>query len=124
MLQAMQRKFIVIGCIITLLLAGYMFHEHIVDARRNAAYHAAIAPFERDLNRGMSKDTVEEYLHVHKIQYNTVHVGGSPGERIEIQIGEEPGSLVCDPWRVSAALEFDQQSHLTDIHIVKIGTCL
>jgi hypothetical protein len=124
MLQAMQRKFIVIGCIITLLLATGMLYQHIVQARRNAAYDAAIAPFERDLKRGMAKETVEEYLHAHNLKYNTVQVGGSPGERIEIQIGEESGSLFCDPWRVSAALELDQQAHLTDIHIVKTGTCL
>ena len=95
-----------------------------MQARRDAAYGAAIGPFERDLNRGMDKETVEEYLHAHNVQYNTVRVGGSPGQRIEIQIGEEPGSLFCDPWRVYAALEFDEHSHLTDFHIVKVGTCL
>ena len=124
MLVEMKGKLVVIACVLALLAAGYLLYEHITHLHREAAYHAAIAPFERDLTHGMSKASVEDYLRARNIEHNTVQVGGSPGPRIEVQIGEEPGSLVCAPWRVYAAFEFNSQDALTDIHIVKVGTCL
>jgi len=118
----MKGKVVVIGCVITVLLASDMLYQHIMQARREAIYETSIAPLKRDLSRGMTKADVEQYLTARHIEHN--HVGEIEGERIEIQIGEEPGSLFCEPWRVYAALEFNEQSHLTDIHIVKVGTCL
>lgn len=124
MLLHMKGKLVVIACTLALLVAGYLLNDGISHRRREAAYHSAIAPFQRDLSHGMSKASVEDYRRAHNIEHYTVQVGGSPGPRIEVQIGEEPGSLVCEPWRVYAAFEFDSQNRLTDIHIVRVGTCL
>jgi hypothetical protein len=36
----------------------------------------------------------------------------------------EAGNLLCEPWNVYVALEFDTTENLRDIHIRRIGTCL
>jgi hypothetical protein len=119
-----KRKLIVAALLLVLSICTWIVHEHFERSRHHSAYQAAIAPLEHDLAIGMDRTGVQQYLHVHNIQYHSVRVGGSDGERIEIRIGEEPGSLVCDPWQVYAALEFSPQQTLTNIHVVKVGTCL
>jgi hypothetical protein len=42
----------------------------------------------------------------------------------EIKIGEDADELLCEPWNVYVALEFDTTEKLRDIHIRRIGTCL
>ncbi len=105
---------------------------------RQVAYDAAIAPFRHDLPLGMSRTEVKQYLDSKGIDYISAGYGPD-AETYTIEIGEEPGSLVCESWKVYIALEFQpsdkttdsrdrreacEADKLTDIHIRKIGTCL
>lgn len=95
------------------------------ERRRDAAYAAAIAPLKRALLIGMTKTEVEAYLRKREVQYHAVRYGGSPNETYEYNIGKEPGDgFICEEWNVYAAMEFDSNNRLTDVHVRKIGTCL
>lgn len=118
------------------LFAGWAMHLKIAQARRETAYRAAMMPFQRDLVTGMSRAAVEKYLDSRKVEYHWESSGGA--ESFLIEIGKEPGGLVCNPWKVYIELEFvpstklgdqarnelDPSDDLKHIKITKLGTCL
>lgn len=71
----------------------------------------------------MSRADVQKYLDSRKVAYNTVRTGRE-ADTLEIEIGEEPGSIVCERWKVYVALEFSSVDRLREVHITKFGTCL
>ena len=79
-----------------LLGLAWVAHSKVAEARREVAYRAAIAPFERDLRLGMNRAEVQSYLASRKVVYHPVRYGGSDADTYEIEIGEEPGSLFCE----------------------------
>jgi hypothetical protein len=58
------------------------------------------------------------------VNFYAVRYGGSDADTYEIKIGEEPDGVVCEPWTVYVALEFNAADRLREVHIRKIGTCL
>jgi hypothetical protein len=99
-------------------------YSKVTQARREAAYRAAIAPFERDLAVGMDRAEVEKYLDLRKANYHAVRYGGSDADTYEIKIGEEPDNFPCERWTVYIALEFNATEKLREVHVRKVGTCL
>src|SRR5260370_40643299 len=119
-----MRKIIVFAVLGATAVSAWLMCSRITKARRETAYHAAIAPFQRDLTMGTPRADVKKYLDARNIDYHVVRVGGSEADTYEIKIGEEPGSLVCEPWNVYVALDFSSEDTLRDIHIRRVGTCL
>jgi len=123
--RSSKRKFTTLAVSATLLISTWIVYSRFSQYRREAKYRAAIEKFQRDFPVGVGRPLVEAYLHLHGISYNIT--GDRPigaGDTYQIKIGEDPGSLVCDPWRVYVALEFDSADKLQQIHIKKLGTCL
>lgn len=83
-----------------------------------------MAPFQRDLRLGTARTDVAKYLTSRNIVYNGVKYGGADGWTYQVKVGEEPGNLVCEPWMVYIAMEFDASDRLYDVHLRKVGTCL
>ena len=119
-----MRKGIVLAVFVVALITTWLTYSKITQARREASYGVAIAPFKRDLRIGMDRTEVKNYLNSHSVICNAVHYGGSDGETCEIKIGEEPDGIFCNPRTVYIALEFSPADKLREIHIRKIGTCL
>ena len=117
-------KGVALAVFVVVLVATWLTYSKIVQARREASYRVAIAPFKRDLRVGMDRTEVKNYLNSHSYICNTVRYGGSGGDTCEIKIGEEPGGMFCDPWTVYVALEFSPDDKLREIHIRKSGTYL
>lgn len=100
------------------------------DARRReakrveAAELIQLAPYERDLRVGMTKEQVEQYLALRQTAY-VKSERGSEGFTYEVKVGEEKGDgIACDRWYVYAAMDFDDGEKLSKIHLVKVGHCL
>ena len=119
-----MRKGVVLAVFVVALVATWLTYSKVTQARREASYRVAIAPFKRDLRLGMDRTEVKNYLNSHSIVCYTVRYGGSDGDTCEIKIGEEPGGIFCKSWTVYIALEFTPSDKLREIHIRKIGTCL
>jgi hypothetical protein len=119
-----MRKGVVLAVFVVAIVATWLTYSKVTQARREASYRVAIAPFKRDLRLGMDRTEVKNYLNSHNIICYTVHYGGSDGDTCEFKIGEEPDWIFCDPWTVYIALEFSPSDKLLEIHIRKIGTCL
>ena len=60
-----------------LLVLAWVAHSKVAEARREAAYRAAVARFERDLRLGMDRAEVQTYLASRKVDYHPVRYGGS-----------------------------------------------
>ena len=120
----MRKGFAFVLLAVGLLRLVWLAHSKVVQGRREAAYHAAIAPFQRDLRAGMDRAEVQAYLASRRVDYHPVRYAGSDADTYEIKIGEEPGSLVCAHWTVYVALEFSAADKLREVHVRKIGTCL
>jgi hypothetical protein len=133
-----MRKITVVAVFALTLVSTWLVYSKVTQSRRETAYSAAIAPFQHDLHLGMARADVEQYLHSRGANFSWINFG-QDAETYIIKIGEEPGSLVCEPWRVYIALEFsssvqttvvparkelDPSDKLRDIHIKKLGTCL
>ncbi len=116
-----MKRAIVFAVVAAVLISTWLAYAKVPQARRETAYRAAMAPFQRDLPVGMSKDDVKKYLDSGNVSYNSVRFGGSEADTYEIKIGEEPGSLVCESWNVYVALEFSSRGALQEVHITKIG---
>jgi len=106
------------------LLSAWFAYSKVTQARREATYHAAIAPLKSGLPVGMDRAEVKKYLDSHRVDYHAARYGGRDEDTYEIKIGEEPGNLVCERWTVYIALEFNAADKLREVHIRKIGTCL
>ncbi|HEX7288154.1 MAG TPA: hypothetical protein VF532_18350 [Candidatus Angelobacter sp.] len=134
----MRRRVIALAVGAVVLFSAWLAYSKVAQARRETAYRAAIAPFQRDLSPGMARADVEKYLDSRGVEYHWVYVGGS-ADSYFVQIGEEPGSLVCKPWKVYLALNFDASDpragggpdskldpadKLRDVQVKKMGTCL
>lgn len=123
MFLIMKKNIALVAIFGVALVSTWPVYSKIVQARRDAAYRAAIAPFQRDLRLGMTQTEVKKYLDSRQLKYFPVKFGGSDGWTYEIKIGEDPSSLICD-WDVYVALEFGPDDNLKLIHIRKEGTCL
>jgi len=77
-----------------MLLSAWLIYSKLAERRREAVYHAAMAPFQRELRLGITRADVEQYLHSRGTNYNWVNFG-QDAETYVMVIGEEPGSLVC-----------------------------
>jgi hypothetical protein len=123
-----MRKALALALFVIALVSSWLVYSKVKQTRREVAYRAAIAPFQRDLHLGMSRTDVRQYLDARAVQYHRVQYGGDEAATYQIKVGEEPAglfsSLVCDPWAVYIALEFSADDTLRDIHIKKVGTCL
>jgi len=110
------------------LIAAWLGYSKYTQAKREASYRTALAPYKRDLTVGMDREQVIAYLRAHAVMCHTVRYGGSDGDTCEIEIAEEPVGLFerlfCESWTVYAAFEFTSGDKLREIHIRKIGTCL
>jgi hypothetical protein len=86
-----------------LLLAGvlvWFVRSRRADEKREAAYHAAVADFERGLRRGMSRAEVEKFL----ISRNVSYLQRS--RDIYVKVGQDPSYyFICDA-AVYVGLEF------------------
>ncbi len=119
-----MRKGIALAVFVVALVSAWLAYSKVTQARREAAYRAATAPFQRDLRVGMDRADVRKYLDSRKVVYYSVRYGGSDADTYEIKIGEEPDGLVCEAWTVYVALEFNTADKLREVHVRKIGTCL
>jgi hypothetical protein len=134
----MRRRVIALAVGAVVVFSAWLAYSKVAQVRRETAYRAAIAQFRRDLSRGMARANVEKYLDSRRVEYHWVYDGGS-AESYFVKIGEDPGSLVCNPWKVYIALNFDASDRLSgggadfkldpsdklrDVQIKKMGTCL
>ena len=103
------------------LVSGWLGYSKYMQTRREAAYRVALAPFQRDLHSGTPRIDVENYFHLHAVQYNAI----DDGRTYLVEIAQEPpGNLWCEPWTVYVAFEFGSADTLNEVHIRKFGTCL
>jgi hypothetical protein len=116
-----KTRILLIALCVAGLVLTWSIYLRVAQARRDSAYRAAIAPFERDLHVGMRKADVEQYLDSRHAQYYPV-ASEKDGITYEIKIGEEDG-LICE-WAVYVAVEFGSTDTLKLVHIKKEGTCL
>ncbi len=85
-----MKKLTAIVAVIIVLGSAWLIYSKVTQARREAGYKTAMAPFQRDLPVGMSREQVKNYFDSRNIRYNRVRVGGEEADRFEIQIGTEP----------------------------------
>jgi len=124
-----------IGLAITVVaVLAFMWLVHLVRVRREARRRGAaqvaaaevmlMAPYQRDLRIGMTKEQVEEYLGLrHAAFLKADH--SAEGFTYKVKIGEEKGDgIVCDGWYVYAAMDFDSTNKLSKIYPVRVGHCL
>jgi hypothetical protein len=129
----------IVAVIVIAVAAASIWHLHsrAVEARREATYREALAPFQRDLRAGMTREDVRYYLDTKKVMYYPVFYGAGGAWSYEVKIGEEPSySLVCESWTVYVAMDFASSGNqipepdplpgdtLNQIRIRKFGTCL
>jgi hypothetical protein len=114
----MRKRNALIAVFALALALTWPVYSLIRQARRDAAYRTAIAPFQRDLHVGMAEEKVKRYLDSRHVEYHPVRLGGSNGPTYEIRVGEED-SLICDR-DVYIALEFGNAGGLREVHIKKI----
>lgn len=98
------------------------------QAKRDFAYQAELARFQRDLRLGIPRSEVKSYLNTQKVPYNEMQWD------FEVRIGHEPSNeWFCDHFDVYIDMEFTHlkgQSdpspfdNLDNISVRKRGTCL
>ncbi|MGA9509197.1 MAG: hypothetical protein WBV55_11320 [Candidatus Sulfotelmatobacter sp.] len=113
---------IVVGAAV--LVSGWLIGSKVAQSRRNVSYQKAMAQFQRDLPIGTTKEDVRKYLDSRNIQYYAATRDQNRVVAFEITIGEDPGGVMCEPWDVYVALEFNSADILRQIHIKRSGTCL
>lgn len=76
--------------------------------RRQAAYEAAISSYSKDLQSGLSRKAVEDYLSARKLTFRYMCCLGDNAEYQvdQVKLGEESDSWNCSATPVYAALEF------------------
>ncbi len=120
----MRKPLVILLVAAALLALAWNAYSNIKQARREASYRSAMAPFVDDLRLGMARADVETYLDSRRIPYHRVLDGVAAVHTDEIEIAEEPDTLVCSKWIIYLALEFDVANRLRDIHLRKDGRCL
>jgi hypothetical protein len=119
----MKTRFALIAVFGATLVSTWFIYSRITQARRDAVYRTAIAPYQKDLHVGMLRADVDKYLDARHVAHYPVRFGGSDGLTYEIKVGEDPSTLICE-WNVYVALEFGPNDALKDVHIRKEGTCI
>jgi type II secretory pathway component PulJ len=133
-----MKKLIAVVIVAGVLSAGWVVYEkhevrravaRATQAKRDAAYQAVLAQFQRDLQLWMPRSGVEKYLDSRSVFYTTDGNGD-----IQQKIGQEPGDgFTCDRWsvyvdfhfsRAQSESEVSEFDHLSSIAISKIGHCL
>ena len=112
----------VVGAVV--LVSVWIVGSKVAQSRRNSTYQASIAHLQHDLPIGTPKEEVRKYLDSHNMQYNVAWRGGAQLETFRVEVGEDPGSLVCGPTKVYVALDFSEVDALRQIHITRSYTCL
>jgi hypothetical protein len=120
----MKKRIVFIGVIGVVLNSAWFAYSKITAARRETAYQKTVASYQHDLSLGTTRAEVQNYLEARKLDYHRVRVGGEEADRLQIQIATEPGSLICEEWRVYVVLGFNTVDRLTDVRVSKMGTCL
>jgi hypothetical protein len=132
-----MKKALTLVVVVGILFSGWLVYARhearraeakAAQAKRDAAYQAVLAQFQRSLQLGTSRADVRKYLDSQNTPY---------GERswdIVQKIGEDPGdSYACDRWSVFVALKFNRLQgqkdpspfdNLGSISIEKMGHCL
>ena len=122
-----MRRCVAFVVFVVALIAAWIGYSKYTQAKREASYRTALAPYKRDLTVGMDREQVTAYFRAHNLICHTVRYGGNHGDTCEIEIAEEPVGLLeglfCESWTVYAAFEFTSADKLREIHIRKIGTC-
>jgi len=132
----MRKGVIVIAAGALVVFSAWLAYSKVSQARRETAYRAAIAPFQRDLSPGTARANVEKYLDSRGVAYHWMYDGGSAASYF-VRIGEEPGGLACKSWKAYIVFQFDASDRqrddvlkldpfdkLKDVQIMKTGTCL
>ena len=137
-----MKKAIAVVAVAIVVFSGWLVYERydarqterhaaskLAQTKRDAAYQAVLAQFQRDLQLGTPRSGVMKYLDSRKVLYVTDGNGD-----ITHRIGQEPGDgFVCDSWgvyvgfhfsRAQGGLEPSEFDHLSSIAINKIGHCL
>jgi hypothetical protein len=132
------KKLIAVLSASVLLAFGWLIHSQITQSKRESAYRTSLAAYQRDLHVGMKRNDVQNYLDERKALYHWASFGGS-AETYLVWIAEEPGGIVCKPWKVYVALEFtptdalqhghagtevDPSDKLSGLRVKKLGVCL
>ena len=123
-----------------LVLAAWFIYSRVEQARRETAYRAALAQFQRDLHIGMTREETKKYLDSRKVPYQPMYWSepGGAGWSYRIQVAEEPATIVCKSWDVYIVLNFGSTKTvsrippdepvasdiLQGVHLKKEGTCL
>jgi len=120
-----MRKGAIIVASGVVLVSAWLIVPRIRQSRRESAYLVALAPFQRDLPIGMTRDEVKKYLESSHVAHREDWDSEYGGPTYAVKVGEEPGTLVCSSRGVYIALEFDSANVLREVHIRKqIPGCL
>jgi hypothetical protein len=129
----------IVAVIVIAIAAASIWHLHSksVEGRREATYREALAPFQRDLHAGMTREDVRSYLDSKKVMYYPAFYGAGGVWSYETKIGEEPSYIpFCESWTVYVAMDFASvgnehpelaplpEDTLSQVRIRKFGTCL
>ncbi len=70
-----------------------------------ARFQNTLASYQTALKSGATREQVENYLHQQNTSFTTGDCSSSvPCDRVSL--GEQPRSLFCQPWKVSAEFRF------------------
>jgi hypothetical protein len=123
-ISSRKNRVILLCAIVVMVALGCLSYSKIAQIHRQTLYDAALVPFQRDLPLGLRRTDVRDYLNSRNVNFRAVGIAGRKSAPYLIEIGEEPGSFVCEPWKVYVAMEFDSDDKLQAIHTTKVGTCL
>jgi hypothetical protein len=132
----MRRWVITLSVAAAVAFCAWLAYSKVSQARREATYRAAITAL--NLSPGETRANVEKYLEFRGLKYHTIS-GEGDAESYLVEIGEEPGGLVCKSWKVYISLDFDGSGKpsgrpsdlhldpsdtLRDVRIKKMGVCV
>jgi hypothetical protein len=122
------------------IVATWLLVQVVYEARDRAV----LARYQKELQTGMTRTVVDNYLKSHQIQYGIAYLGGSRGNAwsysVKIRTQHSPLFLVCGQMWTFIVLDFDapgrKEKHpayenlgdpsdvLKDIRIVTAAECL
>jgi hypothetical protein len=80
-----------------LLILICLVDSEVAQHSRESAYRAELARFQHDLHLGTDRAAVKKYLESRNVIYEAIKTGAQNQILYQIKIGEDPGSLVCEP---------------------------
>lgn len=122
--MTLKKKLIIVVAVVTCLLGSWYIHSKIAESRREAAYEAILATYQRGFPVGTMQDAVKKYLDSQKVEYSQARIGNQ-GAGFEVVIGRYPvDGLFCKEWTVYIAIMFGPDDKLSNLHLLRTGTCL